>query len=114
MKDKIKEALTIAAVIVIALLPVEAMTLWFLLAMSEPNLPSASDLDGVWLTTVPDDLQGGENMGFMAKLALLYAVLIALTCFFFAKKKKGIAIALIVVMVIGVAILGTLWVLFPM
>lgn len=61
-----------------------------------------------------NDLQGGENMGFTAKLALLYVVLIALTCFLFAKGKKKAAIALIAVMVISVAVLGTLWVLFPM
>ena len=53
-------------------------------------------------------------MGFMAKLALLYVVLIALACCFFAKGKKGIAIALVAVIVISVAVLGTLWVLFPM
>ena len=53
-------------------------------------------------------------MGFMAKLSLLYVVLISLTCYFFSRGKKKAAIALIAVMVISVAVLGTLWVLFPM
>ena len=58
--------------------------------------------------------KGGVDMGFMAKLALLYVSLIALTCYFFAKKKNGIAIALIAVMAVAAAILATLWILFPM
>ena len=53
-------------------------------------------------------------MGLFVKLVLQYAVLIALTCYFFDKKKNGIAIALIVVMVIGAVILGTMWILSPM
>ena len=53
-------------------------------------------------------------MGFMAKLALIYVSLIALTCYFFAKKKNGIAIALIAVMAVAAAILATLWILSPM
>ena len=53
-------------------------------------------------------------MGLFVKLVLQYAVLIALTCYFFAKKKNGIAIALIAVMAVAAAILATLWILFPM
>lgn len=53
-------------------------------------------------------------MGLIAKLVLQYVALIALTCYFFAKGRKGIAIALIAVMVVGAAVLGTLWMLFPM
>lgn len=59
-------------------------------------------------------MKGADDMGFMAKLALLYVSLTALTCYFFAKKKNGIAIALIAVMAVAAAILATLWILFPM
>ena len=53
-------------------------------------------------------------MGFMAKLALLYIILIGLICFLIAKKKKSAAIILICAVGIFTAVLAFLWINFPM
>lgn len=53
-------------------------------------------------------------MGFTAKLALLYLVLLIMVILSFLKRKKWIGISLLAVMIIGVAVLGFLWITSPM
>lgn len=53
-------------------------------------------------------------MGFTAKLALSYIVLLAIDIVAFAKKKKAIAVTLAIIMVLGFVVLGYLWITSPM
>ena len=53
-------------------------------------------------------------MGFMARLALVYAALTVASCVAFVRKKKAVGFALVGLMLVGIVVLGSLWVLFPM
>ena len=54
------------------------------------------------------------TMGFMARLALVYAALTVASCVAFVRKKKAVGFALVGLMLVGIVVLGSLWVLFPM
>lgn len=53
-------------------------------------------------------------MGFTMWLMILYIVLIVLTVLSFVKKKKAIGVFLSLIMVLGIVVLGYLWVTSPM
>lgn len=53
-------------------------------------------------------------MGFIERLALVYAALTVASCVAFAKKKKAVGFALLGLMLAGIVVMGSLWVLFPM
>lgn len=56
----------------------------------------------------------GKTMSFMALLGITYLLLIVLSVLAFRKRKKVIGIALIAIMVLGIAVLGYLWITSPM
>ena len=53
-------------------------------------------------------------MGFTAKLLIVYLVLALLTGVSFARKKKAIGIAILVLMALGIIVLGYMWFISPM
>ena len=53
-------------------------------------------------------------MGFTSWLALAYLILLIFTIVAFLRKKNKIGYALIVVMIIGIIVLGYLWITSPM
>ena len=53
-------------------------------------------------------------MGFIAWLALLYFLLIVIVIFSFKKNAKTIGIITLIIMVLGAAGLGYLWLTSPM
>lgn len=53
-------------------------------------------------------------MGFMGRLVLVYATLTVVSCVAFAKKKKAVGFALLGLMLAGIVVMGSLWVLSPM
>ena len=53
-------------------------------------------------------------MGFTAFLAIVYLLLIIITAIAFAKKKKVAWIITTAIMVLGIVVLGYLWIISPM
>lgn len=56
----------------------------------------------------------GDTVGVMARLALVYAVLTVASCVAFVRKQKAVGWALVGLMLVGIVVMGSLWVLFPM
>ena len=53
-------------------------------------------------------------MGFTFWLAIVYVLLIIITAIAFAKKKKVIGVIGTLIMVVGIVVLGYLWITSPM
>lgn len=53
-------------------------------------------------------------MGFTAWLAIAYVLLIIITAIAFAKKKKAAGIITTAIMILGLMVLGFLWITSPM
>ena len=53
-------------------------------------------------------------MGFAVWLAIVYVLLIIITVISFAKKKKVAGIITTAIMVLGIVVLGYLWITSPM
>ena len=53
-------------------------------------------------------------MGFTVWLAIVYMLLIIITAIAFAKKKKAAGIITTATMVLGIVVLGYLWITSPM
>ena len=53
-------------------------------------------------------------MGFTAWLLIAYVLLIIITAIAFAMKKKVIGIATTAIMILGIVVLGYLWITSPM
>ena len=53
-------------------------------------------------------------MSFTAWVVIAYVLLIMITAIAFAMKKKGIGIATTAIMILGIVVLGYLWITSPM